>query len=397
MRAAWGDTTLGAPGIEPFAGGVVRASLAPEVVSPPYDALTVVQRAEVLARRPSSYLGVLAAAEDVADGDHLATGRRALQRLLALDAFEDRPAAFYVCRLSDGSHRQTGLVAEVPVAWADQGQILGHEQTRAERAADLQAHMTALSVTSSPVVFAHRHDRHLSVLLEELVDRAPLRAFGLDDGLAVELWAVEDEPTVDQVRRCLDGRRLYITDGHHRVEAARRHRRGREDRPGPHQYLLGALFAEEELRVEAFHRIVSARPADLLERLTAAGQLVPTEGPAVPHRQGSFAVTSDDRWYRLDVAAGPDELAPSVLQRSVLAPVFGVVDPTRDRRLVTVPGTTAPAEVARQARELTGAGFLLHPVSVAQLMVTADQGRTLPPKSTYFVPKMRSGIFLRRG
>lgn len=397
MTATRGDTRLGTPGIEPFTGGVVRSSLASEVVSPPYDALTVAQRAEVLARHPSSYLGVLAAAEDVANGDHLAAGRRSLQRLLALDAFEQRRAAFYACRLSDGTHRQTGLVAEVPVVWADQGKILGHEQTRAERAADLEAHMTALGVTSSPVVFAHRHDRHLSLLLEELVDRAPLRAFRLDDGLEVELWAVEDESRVVQVRRCLDGRRLYITDGHHRVEAARRHRRGREDQPGPHHYLLGALFAEEELRVEAFHRIVSARPADLLARLAAAGHLVPTEGPTVPHRQGSFAIAVDDRWYRLDVAAGPDELAPSVLQRSVLAPVFGVADPTRDRRLVTVPGTTAAAEVARQARDLRGAGFLLHAVSVAQLMVTADQGRTLPPKSTYFVPKMRSGIFLRRG
>lgn len=394
---ATGGTTGASSRIEPFAGGVVRSSVAVEVVSPPYDALTVAQRAEVLVRHPSSYLGVLAAAEDVAEGDHLAAARAALDRLLALDAFEDRPAAFYACRMGNAAHRQTGLVAEVPVAWAEQGQILGHEQTRAHRAAELQAHMAALGVTSSPVVFAHRPHRDLSALMDTLVDHAPLRRFTLDDGLEVELWVVHDQAWIERIRACLAGRRLYITDGHHRVEAARRHRKGREDRPGPHQHLLGALFSEEQLRVEPFHRVVAHAGPDVLARVASVGTVVPVEGPPVPHRQGSFGMGVGGRWYRVDVGAGPDELAPSVLQRAILAPVFGIGDPTRDRRLVTVPGTTDAREVARQADAAAGVAFLLHPVSVAQLMVTADQGRTLPPKSTYFVPKMRSGIFLRRG
>lgn len=391
-----GRARVATPGVVPFAGGIVRQELAPEVVSPPYDALTPLQRSEVLARHPRNYLGVLRRAEDVPGGDHLASSRSALERLLADDAFEERPPAVYVCRLAQDGHHQDGVVVDVPVAWAEEGRILGHEQVRAERATELFTHLEALLVTSSPVVFAHRHDRSLARMLTEVASGAPLRSFTLDDGLAVVLWAVPG-PQEASIRQCLDARRLYITDGHHRVEAARRHRQGREDEPGPHQHVLGALFAEDQLRVEPFHRIALDVGGDLVARLSAVGELRPSEGPLRPHRQGSFGVAVEDRWYRLDVPAGPDELAPSILQRAVLSGVLGIDDPTRDPRLVTVPGTTDPRVVAERARAGAGAAFLLHPVSVAQLMVTADQGRTLPPKSTYFVPKMRSGIFLRRG
>ena len=385
------------PGVVPFGGGLVRQEVAREVVSPPYDALTPAQRAEVLGRYPRNYLSVLRRAEDVPGMDHLVSSRSALERLLADDVFEDRLPSMYVCRLAQDGHVQDGIVVDVPLAWADEGRILGHEQVRAERAAELAAHLDALRVTSSPVVFAHRRNRSISTVLTAVTAQAPLRSFTLDDGLTVVLWAVADREDEATLRRCLDALRLYITDGHHRVEAARRHRQGREDEPGPHQHVLGALFAEDQLRVEPFHRIALEVRSDLASRLAAVGHLQPTPEPPRPHRQGTFGVALDGSWYRLDVPAGPDELAPSILQRAVLSEVLGIDDPTRDPRLLTVPGTTEPTVVGARAGVVGGAAFLLHPVSVAQLMVTADQGRTLPPKSTYFVPKMRSGIFLRRG
>jgi uncharacterized protein (DUF1015 family) len=395
-QAPAGEGTDGAA-LAPFAGGVVRSEVAAEVVSPPYDALTPAQRAEVLASHPHNYLGVLRRAEDVPGRDHLAESRAALARLRQAGVFEARPASFYLCRLSQGGHTQVGVVAELPLDWVADGLVLGHEQVRADRAEELLANQRAVGATSSPVVLAHRRERALAVLVAELTEGAPLRSFRLDDGLEVALWAVQDPSAADALRACLHRRRLYVTDGHHRVEAARLHRLGREHQPGPHQHLLGALFAEDQLRVEAFHRIAVGVGSDVVDRLGAAGDVRPTEGPPVPHRQGSFGVAVDGRWYRLDVTAGPDELAPTILQRAVLGPVLGIDDPTRDRRLVTVPGTTDPWQVAERARHADGVGFLVHPVSVGQLMVVADQGRTLPPKSTYFVPKMRSGIFLRPG
>jgi uncharacterized protein (DUF1015 family) len=383
------------PGLQPFHGGLVRQELASEVVSPPYDALTIEQRAEVLDRHPHSFLGAIRGPEDVAGDDHLGACRRALDELHRIGAFEARAPAFYACRLTTAEHRQTGVVADVPVAWADEGLILGHEQTRAHRAADLLAHLEVVGVTSSPVVLAHRHDRALAEQLDRSTTRPPLRAFEVDDGLAVELWALADEAEVTAVRRALDGRRLYITDGHHRVEAARRNRFGREDEPGPHQHLLGALFSEHELRVEPFHRVARSVGGDFPAGLAAAGDLLPVDEPPTPHRQGTFGVHVAGRWWRLDIAAGPDELAPDVLQRAVLTPLLGIADPTTDPRLLVVPGTATPADLAARATAVDGAAFLVHRVSVGQLMVVADQGRTLPPKSTYFVPKMRSGIFLR--
>jgi uncharacterized protein (DUF1015 family) len=382
------------PGFHPFAGGVVRAEVATEVVSPAYDALTVEQRAEVRARQPRNYLGAILDPRDLPDGDHLAASRSAVAALVASGAFEERPPAYYVCRLRQGGHAQTGVVGEVPLAWADEGMVLGHEQVKSHRAAELAVHLDVVGVTSSPVVLAHRSDRSLRAVLDRVVDQRPLRSFTLADGLAVELWVVADADVPQLVDR-IDGRRLYVTDGHHRIEAARRHRLGRQDVPGPHQHILGALFDEEQLRVEPFHRIVAPADAAVGGRLGEAGSLQECGGPPRPDRQGSFGVWLGGRWHRLDVDAGPDELSPSILQRTVLGPLFGIDDPTRDARLVTVAGTEPPEAVAARATALGGVAFLLHAVSVAQLMVAADQGRALPPKSTYFVPKMRSGIFLR--
>lgn len=383
-----------APGFHPFTGGLVRDEVAAEVVSPPYDALTVEQRAEARTRRPLSYLSVLLDSRDLPDGDHLAAGREAVERLLTAGVFETRPPAVYACRLAQDDHAQLGVVGEVPLAWVDEGRVLSHEQTKPPRAAELALHVEAVGVTSSPVVLAHRTDRDLERTLARAVAAPALRSFRLDDGLRVELWALDaadQEVVVDR----LDRARLYITDGHHRIEAARRLRLGREDEPGPHQHILAAVFGEAQLRVEPFHRVVAAGGVDVERALAAVGRLVPSPRPPRPDRQGTFGVAWRGRWYRLEVAADPDELGPAVLQRAVLGPVFGVEDPAQDRRLETVAGTTPPDEVARRAEERDGVAFLLRPVSVAQLMVRADQGRTLPPKSTYFVPKMRSGIFLR--
>jgi uncharacterized protein (DUF1015 family) len=383
--------------LQPFRGAVVRQDLAPEVVSPPYDALSPAQRAEHLARHPLSYLGVLQGPDGAPGGDHLAACRRALDRLLAVGAFEPRPEGFVVCRLTQTGHAQTGIVGEVPLAWVDEGRVRYHEQVRDHRVDEILAHLRYLGVTSSPVVLAHRRAPGLGAVVEAAAAGRPLRDFTMGDGLRVQLWELAGRDEAEAVGEALDQAELYITDGHHRVEAARRHRRGIEERPGRHQHVLGALFAEDQLRVEPFHRVVASVGDRFTERLAAAGRLQPTEGPVAPHRQGSFAVAHQRRWWRLDVAAGPDELAPDVLQRAVLGPLLGIADPSRDPRLGVVPGTAAPQEVAEQADAVGGAAFLLHRVSVAQLMVTADQGRTLPPKSTYFVPKMRSGVFLRQG
>jgi uncharacterized protein (DUF1015 family) len=135
------------PGFHPFAGGVVRDEVATEVVSPPYDALTVEQRAEVRDRHPLSYLAAILEPRDLPGGDHLAASRAAVARLVGAGAFEERPPALYVCRLSQGAHRQTGVVGEVPLAWVDEGRVMGHEQTKTHRAAELAMHLEVVGVT----------------------------------------------------------------------------------------------------------------------------------------------------------------------------------------------------------------------------------------------------------
>ncbi len=380
---------------------VVDGAWADEVISPAYDAMSLGDRRAWVAAHPDSYLQVIRGADDIEVAElrpgqnHLDLDIAALGSLLDRGAFGDEVDGLWIVRLALGDHSQLGVVGDVPVGWVASGQLLGHEQTWVGRAQSLVEHRRVVGAESSPVVLTHRSDRRITEVVTRLSAGTPVLDTVLPDGLAISLWPVPAGPDLNTLVRRISRKTVYITDGHHRVLSSSRHAAAEPDRPGVDR-LLAAMFAEDQLKVEAFHRVLHQAPDDSIDRLRDIGVIEPVDQPELPTRQGEFLVNHRGDWWTLGLDVGPDEIGPEILQNRILGPAFDILDPTTDPRLAAVPGTEPIGEVARRTQESRGLGFVLRPVSVAQMMVEADKGRVLPPKSTYFVPKMRSGIFVRQ-
>ncbi|RMH78839.1 MAG: DUF1015 domain-containing protein [Actinomyces sp.] len=404
--------------LEPFAGWVVRPRWAPRVVSGVYDAHTPAQRRAIAAAEPYSYFNVTRSYEDVDGPVDLDTlvgeGAVALRRLLDADVFAPSGRrTLYAYRLGTGhgdgpAHHQLGVVGLVPVAAFTDRRIRLHEGTRPERTTLLSRHFEVVGAQSSPIAVTFRHVDAVTEVLEAASTRSPLLAHRDTGGdgtwVSHEVWELEPSE-VEAVTAALADTTMYVTDGHHRAAAAVDLRR----RLGPspvRDRALAAVFPDTALRVDAFHRL-APRPAGmdtdaLVAALTGVGILTEVAGPdeARPGRAGTVGVHLEGRWFRLDW--GPptsddpvERLDVERLRQRVLVPVLGVDEGVPGSPMRYLPDPTGVDELVRICREEGCVGFLVHPVGVDDLMAVADADRLMPPKSSYFTPKPRSGIFLR--
>lgn len=398
-------------GIRPAVLHIVDPALAARVAAPAYDSLSAAERIRIAAGDPLSYLNVLQTPED--DGGDLRaalrSNRRVLQRLLHDGVFHSAPGPrFAWYRLAVNGHEQTALIAEVAIDDYEAGRIVRHEHTRADREEHLAVYLETVAASSSPVSLAYADDQRLTSITGHATAADPVMAFTSADGVEHTIWTTGDPAACAEISAAAQGlSRLYITDGHHRLAAAARvaasGRAAGHGRDAPDQWVLAALFPAGDLRILPFHRAV-LRPRDittpeLLSSLRERGDVRVLDGPATPDRPHSFVTWVDGGWYELSVS--PGDVAPGVLQAldvmvlqdHVLGPVFGVLEPRFDPRLAYVPG--GPAEVAAYCEERRAVGFVLRATSMDELMAVADAELVMPPKSTRFDPKTRSGIFLR--
>lgn len=408
-----GGTPGGASGtgIRPADLYVVDPALAHRVAAPPYDTLSPARRAHLAAEDPLSFLNVLRSPEDT--GGDLASAlrdnRMALQRLLGARVFQPGAAPrFAWYRLAVDGHEQTALIAEVAVADYDRGRIVRHEHTRADREALLAAYLETVAASASPVALAYHADAGMRAVAQSATSGEPMVRFTSTDGVEHAVWTTEDAGEVSAIRAATAGlHRLYITDGHHRLAAAARvsaaGRAAGHGSDAPDQWLLAALFPSDELRILPFHRAV-LRPWDvpssaLLATLRDRVAVRALDGPAAPEQPYHYVAYLDGRWYELAAPFGGFDngslaaLDVVVLQQHLLAPVFGVVEPRFDPRLRYVAGD--PADVAAYCDEEQAVGFVVRATTMKELMAIADAQLVMPPKSTRFDPKVRSGIFLR--
>ncbi len=367
---------------------VVDPAHAAEVISPPYDALDQLDRLAWAAERPLSFLHVTASPLEPSSGAADAAARAnaaALRRLLDAGAFgPPLPPAFGVLELSVAGHRQRHVLGEVVVDDLGRHHLRYHERTRPERVDVLVRSLRAVRAWSSPISVTFPDTSEDRDRLDEVCAGEPL----LDhEGptLRIRLWS-SDRDDLSPAGP------LYVVDGHHRAEAGRRW----AEQGGPRGLLVAAAPATE-LRVLPFHRIVVGGAA----RARAGLDLTPVAGPgeAAPPGFGTFGVHLDGRWWRLDTGAAPTgdlltDLDPVVLEREVLGPVFGIDG--RSRRIQEVPGVVGADELARRCHADDGVGLLIGAVPLDVVMAVADRGEVLPPKSTWFDPKPRSGVVLRR-
>ncbi len=392
--------------IHPFEGYLIRADRAHSIVSPAYDSLTTAERRRFMDDHPDSFLHVTRSPQDA--GENLRTplelaraNAAQLDRLLTDENYEHLGPSVYLYRLVADDHEQTAIVAEIPLDRYEDGTIRPHERTNVDREDLLALHMRVVGASSSPVAMTYR-DSGLAARVAELTDSPPRLDFTSPGGLWQQVWRIDDPDVVEELSSKVDGP-LYVTDGHHRLAAAARVRtEGSIDGTvsAAHELILSALFPDTQLRTYAFHRIVQSRrpPAEVLELLRGVGSVTPLDGPPqdLDGGRSEFAVVAEGRWYHLALGVTEDDvLDVSVLQRRILAPVFHI-DATTDPRLGYLPGTAGLAVLAHQATEQEAVGFALGPPPVGLVLDVADRGEVLPPKSTFFSPKPRSGVFVRR-
>lgn len=381
-----------------------------EVAELPYD---VMDRAEAIAMasgRPHSFLHVSRPDIDLPPGtaadspEAYALAAEAFRRLEADGMLVRDPSPrFHAYRMTSADHTQTGIVGGASVAAYDAGRIRRHETTRPDKQADRAAQIEAVGAQTGPAFLIHRSSAAIAeVMASATAGPAPTRVDRLG-GVRHELWPITDPGAVTALVAAFeDLSALYIADGHHRSAAASM---VHAHRPTPATALfLAVAFPADEVRILAYNRLVLA-PAGMDADAILAGAaerftVEPSDGPVTPAAPGRFGLYLAGRWYRLvapDDLRGSDDpvdqLDVALLQQHLLEPVMGIGDPRRDPRIGFVGGVRPLAEL--EAAVDSGAwtaAFSMHPTTVADLIGVADAGGIMPPKSTWFEPKLLDGL-----
>jgi uncharacterized protein (DUF1015 family) len=397
--------------LKPFRGVRPAKSLALTVAAPPYDVVNSAEARALARGNENSFFRVsrpevdLPETVDEHDDAVYARGKLNLQDFLSRGVLApDAAPAFYAYRQTMGAHRQLGLVAVASVAAYEAGRIKKHELTRADKEDDRTRHVDALGGNDEPVFLAYRARPALDALMREAASGAPEVDFVSSDGIGHTLWVVG--PALgSKLERELDGLdALYIADGHHRSAAAARVAKLRAGKPGNHDWFLAVSFPHDQLQILDYNRLVKdlggLTSPQFLARLEAQFEVgeAASPRPPAPH---TFGLYLDGRWRLLRAKAGSFPHTPvgaldvSILQKNVLEPILKIGDPRKDPRIDFVGGIRGHGEL--EARVNSGAAklaFSMFPTSLPELMAIADAGEIMPPKSTWFEPKLRSGLFL---
>ena len=397
--------------VKPFRGLRPSAALASRIPSLPYDVLDSDEARRLAAGDPYTFLHVVKSEIDLDPSIGPYDDRvyaKALENFRAMRAsgwlVRDASPSYYVYRQALGSHAQTGIVGTAAVADYDAGRIKRHEHTRPEKENDRTRHAATLGANPGPIFLAHRGHEGLEAASARAAARTPAADFVAADGVAHTLWVVDDPLEVAAIESAFrDLPATYIADGHHRAASYARVARERGDASSSR--LLAAHFPASQLKILDYNRLVRDlngldAPA-LLERIRAAGFDLVDPWPARrPEAAATFGLYVGGSWRLLKATPGvvPQDdpvrrLDVSVLAEKILGPILGIGDPRTDRRIEFVGGIRGMDELERRVRSGEfAAAFSMFPTRMDDVMAVADAGLVMPPKSTWFEPKLRSGM-----
>lgn len=402
--------------LHPFRALRPPPELAERVAAVPYDVVSRAEAADLAAGNPYSFLHVGRSDIDLPDqidpyDDRIYAGaREALDRFVAEGTLirEAAPSLYLYRQVMDG-RAQTGVVGCVHIDDYEQDVIRKHEKTRPDKEDDRTRHVLTLRANAEPVFLTYRGRREIDALAEPIGRTPPLYDFSAPDGVRHTVWRIADAaPFLDAFRQVPYA---YVADGHHRSASAWRAGKTLRAQPAQHRgdgeynWFLAVLFPAEQLRILPYNRVVrdlnGQGASEVLGRLSHVGRVTVT-AEAAPPRPGTFGVFLLGMWYRLELdEATIDRRDPiasldvSLLQDRVLGPILGIGDPRTDQRIDFVGGIRGTAELERRVRSGEMAiAFSLYPTTLEQLMAVSDAGRVMPPKSTWFEPKLRSGLFV---
>jgi len=397
--------------IRPFRALRPVPDRAAEVIAPPYDVLSSAEARVRAQGRPWSFLHIskpeidLDPAIDPYDDAVYAKAAENLEQIVESGVLiRDPNPCYYVYRLTWRGRVQTGLAATASLAAYAANRIRKHELTTPAKEDDRVRQIEAVNAQTGPVMMAYPEAPAVDAMLRR-AEQAPGVDVTAADGVRHQLWVVSDGDAIAALTRAVEGLpALYIADGHHRSAAAARVAHARGNGSGSHSYFLAVMFPYSEMTILDYNRVLrdlnGQRPEELLTGLRQRFSIAISGQPVRPAAPGEFGMYVGGRWYRLtirpDLVPNTDpigRLPITLLTRNAIEPFFGVTDPRTDKRIDFVGGGRGLAELERRvASGEMAAAFALYPTQMTELMAVADAGGIMPPKSTWFEPKLADGM-----
>ena len=402
--------------IRPFRAVRPAPEKAKEVSCVPYDVAHESEVRDFISRNPESFLRVTRAEAELNGGGVADTAvvfdraKANLHEFLERRVFVTDPEpAFYVYRLSSGDHTQTGIVGCLSLDDYEAGVIKKHEKTRPDKVEDRMRHMLAVRAQTGLILVAFRGTESVDDIVGKIVSDPPLYDFPCAGGVRQTVWKTNE--TRELIDAFSEVPALYVADGHHRLESARLAREAlRNSNPShtgeeEYNFVLAGIFPAEELKIQAYNRVVhdlNGLTSD--EFLTKVKEyfIVTENGESVPANHGEMCMYLDGQWstlrFAVDYVRAPDpieQLDVSILQNFILGPILGISDPTTNERVEFVGGIRGTEELERRVDDGSArVAFSLFPTTMYDLFAVSDMGEIMPPKSTWFEPKLKDGLFI---
>ena len=389
------------------------------VAALPYDVYNRKEACQITAANPKSFLNIdrpetqFSEDVDIYDDRVYEKAGEMLKSWMADGTFkEDSGEAYYIYELIMDGRSQTGIAACSSIDDYVAGVIKKHENTREEKEVDRIRHVDTTNAQTGPIFLAYRSNEAVNKIVKVKTSEAPVYDFVSDDGISHKVWRIDGADMIHAVEEAFQSiPATYIADGHHRAASAVKvGLKRREENPGytgeePFNYFLSVLFPDDQLMILPYNRVVKdlngLNPEAFLEKIEESFEVSKVGEEAYsPEEKGSFGMYIGGIWYCLkarDFLYSEDpvkSLDVSILQDHVLGPILGIQDPRTDKRIDFIGGIRGLGELEKRCKEDMEAAFSMYPTSIEELLNVADAGLLMPPKSTWFEPKLRSGLFI---
>ena len=404
--------------IRPFPAIRPAAGKEADIAALPYDVYSRAEARRAVEGRPLSFLRIDRAETQLPEDMDLYDSRvyeKAKELLWGMveegSLVQDEAPCYYLYELTMNGRSQTGIVACASVDDYLNGVIKKHENTRREKEEDRVRHVDVCDAQTGPIFLAYRSQEALKRLTADEKQKEPLFDFVSEDGIRHRGWKIAGQQELQAIQTAFSGMAsLYIADGHHRAASAVRVGiKRREEHPGytgdeEFNYFLSVIFPDDELMIMDYNRVVKdlngLTPEQFLDKVREVYEVRKSDKAVHPQKKGQAALYLENQWYLLALKPQYENDDPvegldvSILQKQILDPVLGIRDPKTDKRIDFVGGIRGLSELERRVHTDMKAAFAMYPTSISELFAVADAGRLMPPKSTWFEPKLRSGLFI---
>lgn len=405
--------------VKPFRAIRPKKGMEEQIAALPYDVYNRSEACEVVKANPMSFLAIDRAetqfSDDVdtyADCVYEKAKELMWERVEKGYFVQDESPNYYIYELVMNGRAQTGIVACAGIDDYQNNVIKKHENTRSDKELDRIRHVGSLEAQTGPIFLAYRAKAEINEVVNRNREQAPLYDFVSDDGITHRVWIISDQADIATIQTAFENmNEIYIADGHHRcASAVKVGLQKREENPGytgeeEFNYFLSVLFPDEQLMIMDYNRVVkdlngltNSAFLDRLEEIFEVHKI--GEQAQYPAAKGEISMYLFGVWYRLNIrpeyrSNDPIEgLDVTILQKTVLGPILGIDDPKTDKRIDFVGGIRGLKELEKRVSTDCKVAFAMYPTSIGELFAVADAGLLMPPKSTWFEPKLRSGIFI---